>query len=378
VNAAHGGWSGHEPSLIDWSVVERVAAFTASRTSVPPTYQATAMQADFDELTARAEELVFEATGLRAPTSRARGRVIDRPGWTRANVASFQRLLGPAMAKLAERRSATILANLPPWLSRGASSVGRSVAGAELGAVLGWMSTRVLGQYDLLLTEDASDDQDIVYYVGPNVSRLESRYGFPAREFRLWIALHEVTHRAQFTGVPWLRGYFVSLVERSIEPFVADPRRLLEAIRRAGEQIRSGRNPLAEAGMLGLVASPDQLAALQRVQALMSLLEGHGEVTMNQAGAGAVPDAARFSAVLRERRESARGAARLLQQILGIEAKFRQYAEGERFVRAVAECGGRELFDRVWQGPEWLPTLAEIRDPDAWMARVGAPPAITS
>ena len=144
---------------------------------------------------------------------------------------------------------------------------------------------------------------------------------------------------------------------------------MVEAVRRAAQEIRAGRSPLRDAGMIGLVATDEQLAALQRIQALMSLLEGHGDVTMDRAGAEAVPGAAHFSEVLRERREQAEGPARLLQQILGLEAKFRQYAEGEKFVRSVEEAGGRPLFDRVWQGPEWLPSLAEIRDP----AQLGPP-----
>jgi len=165
----------------------------------------------------------------------------------------------------------------------------------------------------------------------------------------------------------------LSLVEEGLEPLGSDPRQLAEAIRRAAQEIRAGRSPLRDAGLIGLIATDEQLAALQRIQALMSLLEGHGDVTMDRAGA--VPGAEHFSQVLKERRDQARGPAKLLQQILGLEAKFRQYAEGEQFVRSVEEAGGRGLFDRVWQGPEWLPSLAEIRDPSTWVRRV-TPPAL--
>jgi putative hydrolase len=126
--------------------------------------------------------------------------------------------------------------------------------------------------------------------------------------------------------------------------------------------------------MLGLVATPDQLEAIRRIQALMSLLEGHGDVTMDRAGAGVVPGAARFSRTLHERRQQTKGAAKVLQQVLGLEAKFRQYAEGEHFVEEVERVGGSELFDRVWRGPEWLPTLSEIREPSRWVSRVTSPP----
>ena len=370
-----GGGSADQAPIIDWALAERVSRWVAGRATTPPAYRPAAMQRDFDDMTARAEGLVAEATGL-AVTSPARGRVIDRPAWVAANIASFQRLLGPTLAKLADRKSTSPTAGVAPGLSRQLAGVSRSVNGTQLALVLAWMSTRVLGQYDLLLADGVDEEnQDVVYFVGPNVAAIEARHGFDPAEFRLWLALHEVTHRAQFMAVPWLRSYFVSLVEAGLEPLGSDPRQMVEAVRRAAQEIRAGRSPMRDAGVIGLVATDDQLAALQRIQALMSLLEGHGDVTMDRAGADAVPGAGHFSQVLKERREQAKGPAKLLQQILGLEAKLRQYAEGEKFVRSVEEAGGRRLFDRVWQGPEWLPSLAEIRDPSTWVRRV-TPPAL--
>ena len=329
------------------------------------------MQRDFDEMTARAEGLVAEATGLTVLGRPARGRVIDRPAWVAANIASFQRLLSPTLSKLAARKPPPSLPGVARGLSRHMAGVSRSANGTQLALVLAWMSTRVLGQYDLLVADGVDEEhQDVVYYVGPNVAGIEARHGFDPAEFRLWLALHEVTHRAQFMAVPWLRSYFVSLVEAGLEPLGSDPGQLAEAVRRAAQEIRAGRSPMRDAGVIGLVATEEQLAALGRIQALMSLLEGHGDVTMDRAGADAVPGAERFSRVLKERRDQARGPSKLLGQILGLEAKLRQYAEGEQFVRSVEEAGGRPLFDRVWQGPEWLPSLAEIRDPSTWVSRV--------
>jgi coenzyme F420 biosynthesis associated uncharacterized protein len=237
------------------------------------------------------------------------------------------------------------------------------------------MSTRVLGQYDLLLTEETAADQDLLYYVGPNVVEIEERYGFAPREFRLWLALHEVTHRCQFMGVEWLRGYFLTLVDKAIEPFQADPGRLAELVRRAAEQVRSGQSPFDDGGLMGLVASESQLDAIRKLQALMSLLEGHGDVTMDRAGASEVPGADRFSRVLRERRQSVKGPAKVLQQVLGLEAKLRQYQQGEDFIHAVEDAGGTALLDRVWQGPEWLPTMDEIRQPERWVLRAEGSPS---
>ena len=367
-------------SAVSWSVAERTAAWVGNRTPPPDGYRSDELQAHFDRVTVEAEELVAAATGLRAPTGPARARVTDRAGWVRANTASFRRLMGPHLDRLDPVSRLGALGRAGPLSERAARSfaaAGRVATGVQMGAILGWMSTRVLGQYDLLLTEEAAEDQDLVYFVGPNVVALERRYGFEPEEFRLWLALHEVTHRCQFTAIPWMRDHFVSLVDQGLSSLDPDPARFAEALRRVTEEIRAGRNPLREAGALGLVASEEQLEVLHRIQALMSLLEGHGDVTMDRAGAAVIPSAARFSRVLRERRHQARGPARLLRQLIGLEAKLRQYEEGERFIGAVEASGGPELLARAWEGPEWLPTLAEIRDPQAWIRRVGTQPALS-
>ncbi len=361
---------------VAWDTAERVAGWVGNRSRLPAPYRPDLLQQDFEELTGQAEELVAESTGLRSASGPARARVTDRAGWVHANVSSFQRLVGPHLEKLDPAR---IAAGNPVTqrLAGPLASAGRAATGAQMGLVLGWLSTRVLGQYDLLLTEESVEDQDLVYFVGPNIVALEQLHGFEPREFRLWLALHEVTHRCQFTAIPWMRDYFVTLVEEGIGSLEPDPSRFAEALRRMTDEIRAGRNPLRESGALGLVATPEQLEGLHRIQALMSLLEGHGDVTMDRAGAAAIPSAATFSEVLRQRRKQTRGPARLLQQLIGIEAKLRQYEEGERFIAAVEDSGGPELLDRVWRGPEWLPSLVEIRNPSAWISRVGTTPALS-
>lgn len=350
---------------ISWETAESVAIRVAGREPLASSYHYDSLEPDFTELTALAEELVAEATGLRSLAGPARARVTDREGWIRANIASFSRLLRPLTDKLGAKVSGSRLA-----------PVSRAVTGAQLGTMLGWMSGRVLGQYDLLLVEEERpEDQDIVYYVGPNILALEKRFGFPPREFRLWLALHEVTHRCQFTGVPWLRPHFLSLVEATLNSVDPDPKRFGEALRKVFDEVRAGRNPLAEGGIVGLLATAEQQALLHQVGGMMSLLEGHGDVTMDRAGAGRIPSASRFSNVLHQRRGEVRGAARLLQQLIGLEAKMKQYEQGERFIEAVEAAGGPELFERVWQGPEWLPDLAEIQEPSRWIerARAGSP-----
>lgn len=346
---------------VNWDLAARVASRVAGTEPLARSYHYASLAADFEEATARAEQLVAEETGLVSLAGPARARVTDRQGWVAANVVSFQRLIGPLTRRIVERLP------VPP-----VAALSRNLAGAQMGTLLGWMSTRVLGQYDLLLVEDEDpESQDIVYYVGPNVLALEKRYAFPPAQFRLWLALHEVTHRVQFTGVAWMRDYFVGLVNQAMEAVDPDPRRLLEGLRRAVEQVRDGRNPLAD-GLISLLAGDEQAAVLNQVQALMSLLEGHGDITMDRAaGSSVVPEAERFARVLRQRRQSG-GLGKVVQQLVGIEAKLRQYEQGESFIRAVERAGGRALLERVWEAPDRLPTLEEIRAPSGWVERMAA------
>jgi coenzyme F420 biosynthesis associated uncharacterized protein len=346
--------------VIAWDLAQRVAVRLSGREPFADSYHYDALAPDFAELTAIAEERVATTTGLVSAAGPARARVADRSEWIAANLASFRRLLRPLTDKLEDRLGTGAL-----------SPVTQRVAGAEVGALLGWMSTRVLGQYDLLVAEDEDpEDQDIVYYVGPNVLALEKRFAFPPREFRLWLALHEVTHRAQFTGIPWLRTHYLGLVDEVVGAVDPDPRRFIAAIGRVADDVREGRKPLADGGLATVLASPEQRVALDRVAGLMSLLEGHGDVTMDRAGADQIPSAERFGRVLRQRRQQGNGLARLLQRLLGLEAKLAQYEQGERFIAAVEAVGGPRALDAVWEDPARLPTLAEIRDPDSWLARI--------
>jgi coenzyme F420 biosynthesis associated uncharacterized protein len=346
---------------VDWDLAERVAVRAAGTDPFHRSYHADSLVADFDELTTRAEEQVAAATGLRSLAGPARARVDDRGDWIRANIASFQRLMRPVTNRLEEKMGSGL-----------AAPVARRVAGAEVGALLGWMSGRVLGQYDLLVIEDEDpDEQDLVHYVGPNILALEKKFAFPPREFRQWLALHEVTHRMQFTGIPWMREHFLGLVDGMVSAVDEDPKQLLDAVTRAAEQIRNGTNPLDEGGLAAVFSTSSQRDLLEHIGGLMSLLEGHGDVTMDRAGADQIPNAVRFGQVLRQRRQKANPAIRLLQKLIGLEAKLKQYEQGERFIEAVEEVGGEKQLDRAWEDPANLPTMSEIRDPQSWLDRVG-------
>ncbi len=385
---------------VDWDFARTVAGRIAGREPFADSYHSESLESDLLELTVQAEELVQVETGLVSQAGTAKAKVTDRMGWIDANLASFDRLLRPLLGRIddaaneaedstegdsafAESTLGRALAPVGEALAPVSSAVGDAFgqisgvvgpkfAGAEVGALLGWMSGRVLGQYDLLIIEDERpEDQDWVYYVGPNVLSLEKRYGFPPREFRLWIAVHECTHRAQFTGVPWLRPYFLSLVNELLDEVEPDPKRLFDAIR---ESRKDGNAPSLKDGGLGaLLASPEQRATMDKVTGLMSLLEGHGDITMDRAAQHLIPSQPRFARVMSQRRKNASGVSKVIQRLTGMEAKLAQYQEGEDFVRAVEAAGGRDLFNQVWSEPEALPTIAEIREPALWIDRVGAP-----
>ena len=358
-------------TFVDWNLAEKVAVRVADRAPFSGEHHLEGLTAEFDVHTAKAEDLVAATTGLRSLSGNARARVVGRGDWIRANIASLQRLLRPLFENIDENSDA--------GQEQEPSTLTARLGGMELGLVLGWMSTRVLGQYDLLVLEDESaEDQDLVYYVGPNLVALERRYAFPRDDFRLWLALHEVTHRAQFTGVPWMRSHYLGLVQSLLEgaqpesfDLVGSLKGLIEnksAARRSGSIPDS--SAAAGSGVLGAISSPAQQESLDQIAGLMSLLEGHGDVTMGRAGVGIVHGADRMAGVMADRRRNASGVTRLFQRVVGLEAKLAQYSQGEAFIGAVEAHGGTALLDRVWEEPSHLPDLGEIREPGRWIERL--------
>lgn len=345
-------------SPIDWERAEQVAVRFATRRPAP----SYAMDGPAHASAAQVEDQIEQVTGLRSANGTPVVQVIDRETWIRANIASFRTLLAPVMDRWQQKlgsSSATV-------------AFTRQVTGAEVGALLGWMSTRVLGQYDLLIGRDSGDEMgdDAVYLVGTNLAMLEQRYSFDPYEFRTWVLLHELTHRAQFTGVPWMREYFTGLVQQSLSFADPDPKAFRDALRAALRDRRDAGQHVRDGGVLGLLASPDQRAVMARIGGLMSLLEGHGDVTMTRAAGELVPNAQRFERVLRERRRTANPLSRAVMRLAGIEAKLNQYAAGERFITAIEAEIGERAVDHCWLGAEQLPTLEEIRAPRTWLARM--------
>lgn len=347
-------------AAIDWGRAEQVANHIASRKVVPARSDAA-----WDPPIERIEQQIESVTGLRSAHGVASASLIGRREWIHANIESFRHLLAPVLERWAESRPDGAAS------SRRATAVSRQVAGVQLGALLGWMSTRVLGQYDLLVGRDATDD-GAVYLVAPNLTTVEERFGFDPDEFRTWVLVHELTHRAQFTGVPWMRGYFTELVDQSLAIATPEPAELLESLKASFRDRGTAGRHLRDAGLAGLLAGPEQRAVLARVGGLMSLLEGHGDVTMTRAAGGLVPNADRFARVLAERRTRGNPLSRLIMRLTGMEGKLNQYAAGERFIAAVESERGPRVIDVCWRDRANLPSLDEIRDPPQWLERVGA------
>jgi coenzyme F420 biosynthesis associated uncharacterized protein len=303
-------------------------------------------------LVPEAEGAIAEFTLLRADGFRSRPWVMSRGEWVDANLTALQRLLEPLADKL-----------LPPGRRR--SDLRRKALGAQVGALLGYVSRKVLGQYDVFLPPD---DEGLLYFVGPNVVEAERRFALRPRDFRLWIAIHEVTHRIQFGATPWLKPYLKRHIDAYLDTVRMDSRELLAQLRRAAEEIRAGADWKGPQAML-LLMNDEQRALFAKMQAMMSLLEGHASFVMNRVARGRVHDLDGMRKALRARRQT-RGMERGLQRAIGFETKIAQYDMGERFVRGVVERAGMQTFNRIWEHEEHLPTLQEIAEPGRWVGRV--------
>ncbi len=340
---------------VEWPMVSRVAARFAGSYPLGGTYHEERLADQAPELVERATQLVLAETGLATP-GQPEVAVVTRADWVGANVQSFGLLLAPAEERLSD-----------------ATGIGATVAGrimaVELGSVLGLLSRRVLGQYELVLPTADGEVGDTVMFVGSNLLAMEREHEFRPDEFRFWVALHECTHRAQFVGVPWLRSYFLSLVEElvgSAEPEEGRLQRVATELRNAAT---SGEPLIDERGLFGIFATTEQRSIIDKVQALMSLLEGHGHVVMDRIGERELVTQGRMSRVLKMRRQDPRTA--MFMRVVGLEMKMRQYDAGARFIDGVERHADWATLDKAWISAEHLPTLDEIENPVQWLERVG-------
>jgi coenzyme F420 biosynthesis associated uncharacterized protein len=346
---------------IPWSVAAEIAGRVAGGYPLGNTYHQRLLESQAPEFVGRAGKLVEEETGLAGPGS-PEVAVVSRAEWADRNIRFFSIILEPTEDRLAERFRASGL------IGKSAAAVSRRLVAAEIGALLGFLARRVLGQYELILPAGDEGNGDTVYLVGENVLSLERTHQFRPLEFRFWIALHECTHRLQFVGVPWMKDYFLGLVEELVATSQPEPGRLGRVVDEARAAAVEGRPLIGETGLLGLFASDDQRALLNRVQALMAFLEGHGHVVMDRIGSRVLVTQERMSNTLKQRRKDPRTAA--LYRLTGLEMKMRQYELGEKFVLGVEQRAGWDALNLAWSGPDQLPTLEEIEAPERWLARV--------
>nr|BFD92703.1 zinc-dependent metalloprotease [Kitasatospora sp. Xyl93] len=379
--------------MVDWNL----AVATATRLVRPgpevSREEAAAVVAELRRHALEAEEHVRAFTGMRssslAQAAATPVLVVDRPGWVRANVAGFRTVVQPLVEKLQARRANSAAAGM-------FGAVGEKATGIEVGALLAFLATKVLGQYETFAPAEpppeAPDSPAALFdkprlgpdgpgpgrllLVAPNIVHVERELDVDPSDFRLWVCLHEETHRTQFTAVPWLRDHIQSEVQSFLAETDVDPGALLERLRDAAGSLGGlsgggNREGTSSGNLLEIVQSPAQREILGRLTAVMSLLEGHADVVMDGVGPAVVPTVAEIREKFQQRRD--RGANRLdllLRRLLGMDAKLRQYQDGAVFVRGVVEQVGMEGFNRVWTSPNTLPTKDEIHDPAAWVARV--------
>lgn len=336
-------------NLVDWDFAVTVGSKVAGPGPEVSAEEAAAAVLELREGAERSTPLVREFTGLHAAAATAPVLVVDRAGWLRANADGFATILAPIVDKLTEKKG-------PP--SAIAEAIGSRVTGAEVGFMLGFLGSKVLGQFDPFFAPHGR-----LLLVAPNIVHVERELSADPTDFRLWVCLHEETHRVQFTANPWLGDHLLAQMHAVADTI--EPSALLDGLRRGAESIRSGNG-----SVLDLVSSPEQKEILDRVTGVMSLLEGHADVVMDGVGPSEIPSVAEIRKKFNQRRKGAGSLDKLLRRLLGLDAKMAQYRDGAVFVRHVVDKVGMEEFNAVWTGPETLPSKAEITDPDAWVARV--------
>jgi coenzyme F420 biosynthesis associated uncharacterized protein len=347
--------------MIDWGAAQRVGELIAGS----PPYGGVRAAA-VEPLAYDFARRVGAYSGLELPAELPAVEAVDRPAWIAANLKSMRPLLGPLTERIGDGAGP---------VSGPLRSASGFLLGAQLGALTGVLSQRVLGQYDVALL-DASVAPRLLL-LAPNLAQAARNLGVDRDELVLWVTIHEVTHVVQFSGAPWLREHLGGMLTELIDglgvtvtgrsagggqrlrlPDPAGLRELLERARR-GEVLR-------------LTLGEDRWRLVERVQATMSLIEGHAEHTMDRIGAEVLPSMPRLRAAMNRRREGRGMPWRVLERLLGLELKLRQYEVGRRFCDAVVGEGGPEALARAWSGPEALPSTAELEDPASWLARTAA------
>ena len=351
-------------TMIDWDLAVAAASKMSGAGPAITREEAEDVVAELREGAERSTPLVRDFTDLAAGSRTAPVLIVDRAGWIRANADGFAEVIAPLVDKLQSRKGAP---------SPMAEAVGSRVTGLEVGALLGFMSSKVLGQFDPFHGLDSAGETGPagrLLLVAPNIVHAEREMGVDPHDFRLWVCLHEETHRVQFTAVPWMRDHIRSEIEALVREIEVDPAKLAsmvgEGVKRVGDILRGDD----DVSLLDLFSSARQREVLDRITAVMSLLEGHADVVMDCVGPEVIPTVKDIRRRFTERRKGTSYLDRVLRKLLGLDAKMAQYRDGAAFTRGVLDQVGMEGFNAVWAEPAHLPSRVEISDPAAWVRRV--------
>lgn len=343
------------PGPVNWKLAREVADSLAG--VAEPVDPATVTE--FEQLARLAELHVAEASGLDLTAAAADVHVVDRQRWAEENLRSFSYLMDPLAEKLVDPAAAGPLdAILKP--------LGPAILGMQMGSMVGFMSQRVLGQFDVGLPAMGRPG---LFFVVPNLNAFATDHQIDRAQARLWVALHEVTHQAEFS-IPWVSPYFLALIADYFDGLTFDPSSITDRIEslESPEQLES---LLAETGgVAGLVTGPHQHEVLAQIQAFMAIVEGYADYLMDTAAPRLIPDTPRIREAINRRRAEPTQGEELLQQMLGLELKRHQYRLGSTFCSEVARRLGEHELVRLWDSADNLPTLEELEDPVGWAARV--------
>ncbi len=362
--------------MIDWNVASATAIRWVRPGPQISLAQARRTVAELRELAAEVVEPVRLVTGLPGDDDGGQVAVVDRPGWIRANVAGFREVLDPLVEQMRQ-------AGPVPLGGSVLTAVGSRVTGMQAGLILAYLAGRVLGQYELFLPPEPDQPSDAprpgrLTLVAPNIVMVERELGVDPTDFRRWVCLHEETHRIQFTSVPWLRPYLREQITSFLLASELDPASILDRLRSAADAVTdavSGAIRGGEGGesLIEAMQTPRQREILNRLTAVMTLVEGHGDYVMDAVGPAVVPSVEQIREKFNARRSGGNRLEQAIRRILGIDLKQRQYQQGSAFVRQAVELAGMSHFNRVWTSPETLPTREELTRPELWLERMDGP-----
>jgi len=361
--AARRGRRSAPASLIGWDWATRVATRVSGADGRLTAHEQDRLQPYYADMVADLEGPIAAYTGTQLAQS-TRVQVMDRPAWVRANVANFRELFQPIDELYQEVTHGSPL-GLP-----GLAQASQALLSVQVGTLLGYLARKVLGQYDMSLLGKEPLDGGQLYFVEPNIRALETMLDVPPDELRRWIALHEATHAHEFEVYPWVRGYMNEHLQHYLRSMVADMRRsrdvsmLTTMLGRLIENLRSGRS------LLESMMTPEQRGIVSRLQALMSLAEGYSNHVMNAVGKDLLPHFHLIHDRVEARQRQRGKAEELFLRLTGLKMKLDQYRLGEAFTDHVVRARGVALLNRAWEAPEHLPTEAEIKDPNRWIARM--------